>query len=163
VFNGPGEQSTQVALVVSETLEIADRIRTDLHAVKRGTLRFWGNWFGRPYDVRHAMTSCDVSGEVLQLGFDHEERLSVWSPRDLKLDEVTFQSGDAERVIWEWNYGRPKPRKDLHFKDFTKAEGSIVVSTNIDWFTPDMTADSRLPAVEILRIPSIPRIVTVVR
>jgi hypothetical protein len=154
VFNGFRLLSTEVILIVSETLKIANCIRRELPAVKHGTLRFWGNWFGRPYDVLHAITSCEASGEILKLRFDHEELLSVWSPRDLKLDEATFQIGDAERVLWEWNYGRPKPSKGLHFKDFTKAEGKIVVETNIDWFTPDMNTDSTLPAVEILRISS---------
>lgn len=146
---------------MSETLKIADHIRLSLPTIKRGTLRFWGNWFGRPYDNLHSITSCEASEEVLKLHFDQKEILSVWLPRHLKLDEGTFQIGDADRVLWEWDYGRPKPRKHLYFKDFVKADQRIVAETNIDWFAPEMTTDSKFPAVEILTIPKPGKIPTI--
>jgi hypothetical protein len=37
--------------------EIANLLRH----VKRGTLRFWGEWFGRQYDNIHIVVSCDAT------------------------------------------------------------------------------------------------------
>jgi hypothetical protein len=136
-----------------EAAFIADRIRKASPRLKRGTLRFWGVWFGRPYDNLHSLVGCESEQGVLRMRFNEDEILTVWVPSGLVLDESTFQIRDAERVRWEWfAYGRPKTPANRFFKDFAKNGNSVVARTNVDWYTPDLRTNLSLPAVEILRI-----------
>jgi len=65
---------------VTEAEGIADRIQELLPAVKRGTLRFWGQWFGRPSDNVHSVVGCAAAGDRLEVRFDQKERLVVTRP-----------------------------------------------------------------------------------
>jgi hypothetical protein len=137
---------------VTNAEQIADRIRRALPSIKCGTLRFWGSWFGRPYDNWHQIVDCAAEGEILRLRFNEGEVLSVFSPRNTSIDEHTFRIDDADRVRWEWfYYGRTKTPENKYFQEFIKQQGgSIIGETNVDWYTPDLRATSSEAAVEIL-------------
>jgi hypothetical protein len=136
-----------------EAESIANRIREASPQLKRGTLRFWGSWFGRPYDNFHSLVRCESDQDLLRMYFDEDEVLSVWVPSGLILEESTFEIRDAERVKWEWfAYGRPKIPANRFFQDFVNNGNSVAASTNLDWYIPDLRTDPSLPAVEILRI-----------
>ena len=142
-----------MTLPMHEAGRIADRIREASPRLKRGTLRFWGVWFGTPYDNLHSLVGCESEQGPLRMHFNEDEILTVWVPSGLVLDESTFQIRDAERVRWEWFfYGRPKTPANRFFKDFVKNGNTVVASTNVDWYTPDLRTNLSLPAVEILRI-----------
>jgi hypothetical protein len=114
-----------------------------LGSVVRPTLR----------DNMHSLVGCESNQDLLRMYFNEDEVLNVWVPSGLVLEESTFQIRDAERVRWEWfAYGRPKIPANRFFKDFVKNGNSVVASTNVDWYTPDLRTDPSLPAVEILRI-----------
>jgi hypothetical protein len=130
---------------------LADRVRKLLPNVKRGSLRFWGNWFGRPHDNYHTLIRCEGDANVLKLFFDEGETLSVWSPLEMAADRSQFRINSADRVRWEWfYYGRPKTVENLFFEDFVRAGQGVAASTNVNWYSPDLTTDLSLPAVEIL-------------
>jgi len=136
-----------------EAGRIAGRIREALPRIRRGTLRFWGVWFGRPYDNVHSLVGCESKEDILRMHFNEDETLDVWVPNGLVLEGSTFQICDAERVRWEWfAYGRPKIATNRFFKDFVKTGETVVASTNVNWYTPDLRTDRSLPAVEILGI-----------
>jgi hypothetical protein len=129
---------------------IADRIREALPRLKPGSLRFWGAWFGRPYDNLHRMVGCESKEDILSMHFNEDEVLSVWLPNGLVLEESRFEISDAERVRWEWfAYGSPKIAANRFFKDFVKTRETVVASTNVNLYTPDLRTDLSLPAVEI--------------
>jgi hypothetical protein len=116
---------------MNEVEQISDRIRTALPDVKKGTLRFWGVWFGRPHDNYHILAGCDTEGEVLRLHFDQGEVLSVWCPRKLTVKKSKFRISRADRVRWEWFfYGLPRDPSNLYFMDFVKSWTAIVATTN---------------------------------
>src|SRR3981081_4554117 len=54
---------------VNETEEIADRIHKAIPHVKKGSLRFWGEWFGRPHDNIHTLVRGEVENGCLRLLF----------------------------------------------------------------------------------------------
>lgn len=135
----------------AKTKEIADRIRLALPNVKSGSLRFWGVWFGRPYDAWHQIVKCTNSDNVLHLEFNEREILSIWSPIDIAIGERVFNVSDASRVRWEWySYGGPKTPENRYFEDFVKCSHGIEWTTNIDWYKPEFHPVASAPAVEIL-------------
>ena len=137
---------------MADAEQIANRIRKALPNIKCGTLRFWGSWFGRPYDNQHRIVDCEGEGEILLVRFDGSELLSVFSPRNVSFNEQTFRIDDAARVRWEWfYYGRSKTPENRYFEEFTKQQAGLIVGeTNADWYTPNLKATSSEAAVEIL-------------
>jgi hypothetical protein len=130
---------------------MAQIVREAIPSIKRGTLRFLGEWFGRPYDNWHQITGAEAENGVLRLLFDQGESLSVWAPSGLKLDPQTFRIADAEHVRWEgYSYGRAKTAENLYFMDFVKTAGAVVATTNVDWYVPELKPGLNFPAVEIL-------------
>ena len=65
---------------MSDAARIADQIRQGLPTLKRGTLRFWGQWFGRPYDNIHTITGASSDRDALVVNFDNGETLLILRP-----------------------------------------------------------------------------------
>ena len=61
---------------MDQTEQLADRIQRAITKVPVGSLRFWGERFGRPYDNWHTLTSCRAEKNILLLSFDQGETLS---------------------------------------------------------------------------------------
>jgi len=140
-----------LAQLMTEAENIAGVIQKALPNIKPGSLRFWGSWFGKPYDNRHQMVGCDFNGDMLEVRFDESELLKVWEPRRATVNEKSFRIVEAKRVRWVWfYYGRPKLPASLYFQEFVREDTQITVETNIDWYTPTYASDPSFPAVEIL-------------
>ena len=136
---------------MTEVKDIAGYLQERLPRLKTGSLRFWGSWFGRPYDNSHKAVGFTSEGEILSVRFNDDESLQVWSPHGVHADERTFRIDDAARVRWEWfYYGRPKTPANRYFFDYVKSDGRVTVQTNVDWYTPAQDADIHAPAVEVL-------------
>ncbi|QOY90320.1 hypothetical protein [Paludibaculum fermentans] len=134
-----------------ETSRIADAICRDLSKAKTGTPRFWGVWFGRPYDSFLKLARCRADANVLHLYFDDDEHLTIWTPSGLVFDKSTFRIADADRVLWEWfYYGRPKTSSNLLFEDYVKSSIGVDARTNVDWYS-SLWRKSRLPRGKGLR------------
>lgn len=129
------------------TAHLREVIPTDL----KGSLRFWGEWCGRPHDNWHTLISCETEHTVLRLQFDQSETLSIWSPKGLTITRSGFRIAEARRVRWEWYaYGRAKTRENLYFKDFVRHGEVITAFTNIDWYNPSLNPDASKAAVELV-------------
>jgi hypothetical protein len=133
-----------------------------------GTPRFWGEWFGKPYDEIYRVVKCEAEGELLKLYFDHEEILSVsaprragflerlhpmapgeYSPSGRVIRERVFRIGGADRVRWEWfYYDSAHPAKNNHFLDYCRTDAGIRKTT--DRHDPAMVSDPEQPAVELI-------------
>jgi hypothetical protein len=106
--------------------EYAASLNLKLGNLPRGSLRFWGVWFGRPYDNNHSIVGAEGQSDLLRIKFDDGELLSVWSPSGLKVSATVFQIADAARVRWEWNsYGSPAGYEEKCFEDFQKGQNGI--------------------------------------
>jgi hypothetical protein len=135
--------------VTAET--VAAQITAALPHLRRGTLRMFGDWFGRPYDNIHTVVGAEADGELLRVEFDEHETLSVWNPEDAVISEDVFRIGRASRVRWEWfYYGRPQTSENLYAVDYVVENESISVSDTADWYEPQHDPDLSAPAVELV-------------
>jgi hypothetical protein len=136
---------------MSEAERLAERVNSGLEGLKAGTLRFWGEWFGRPYDNIHQIVGCKADGDFVRIRFNDDEVLGVWSPREPVVGPRTFKISNADRIRWEWFlYGRPKVLNNRRFIDFVMTAAGIKASTDIDWYSPGLKVSSAHPAVEIV-------------
>ncbi len=135
---------------MEEANEIAERIKSLLPNVKSGTLRFFGNWFGRPYDNHHTIESAEAKDNCLILTFNEKETLSIWNPRGFKISQDEFQIDSASRVLWQWYcYGRPQTSENLYYEDFVVEGNEVKAKTNADWYEPNFQTNLNEPAVKI--------------
>ena len=104
---------------MTEAERIASAVAVGLPHVKAGSLRFWGCWFGRPYDNVHQICAATADGDVLVVTFSNDEVLTVWTPSGATINQDSFAIRNARRVLWEWYYyGRPKLPANRFFQDF---------------------------------------------
>lgn len=128
----------------------AGHVRAAMPQLMAGAFRFWGCWFGKPYDNIHTITWAASDGDILKLSFDAGEVLTVWRPARCVADGAAFRIGDAERVRWEWfYYGAPRTPRNLYFEEFRRTSEGFESETNVAWATLPLRPDGQFPAVEM--------------
>ena len=122
-----------------------------LPSAKRGTLRIWGEWFGRPHDNFHSAVSCHAFDDGLRFAFNEDEVLTIWKPQHVVLNEAKFEIAEAVRVRWEWHwYGSPKTVSNLKYLDYMRSGDLVQLNSNADWLvTPKMVTITG-PAAELV-------------
>lgn len=98
-----------------------------------GTMRFWGDWFGRPMDNYHKVISAvyDDSLDILTMTFDNAEECIVCSPRGITSTKFTFFIKDAKSITWSWYYyGREHTRDNRFQIQYTKENEETVICQN---------------------------------
>lgn len=122
-----------------------------MSAVKAGSLRFWGEWFGKPYDNYHRIVRCTAADMSLVIEFDEGELLTIRDPEGVTVSADAFSVKDATLVRWEWfYYGRPRSPGNRYFYEYVRDGSKITGSTNVDWYTPLLAPSAAENAVEIL-------------
>jgi hypothetical protein len=130
---------------------IAHEMRVALPEVKTGSLRMWGEWFGRPYDSWHKITGCSAVGSVLLLAFNEGETLRVDNPEGLEATKTAFSIRSASAVRWEWfYYGKPRIADNLYFYQFIRNGQVVEAQTNADWYSRKFTPSASANAAELL-------------
>ena len=87
---------------------IVDRLQIAVKSVpidiitKRGSLFFFGESFGKPYDNIHKIKSVHYDGQLLVICFDQWEELFVYHPQDIKSTEKELRIGSASKVKWSY-------------------------------------------------------------
>jgi len=126
-----------------------------------GTLRFFGDWFGRPHDNFHRLESATVDEESLVLRFDGGDVLKVWQPegletrlppehvRDYRYPSVVIMR--ATRVRFEsYYYGRPQLEENRRFIEYVVHGQNVSRRSNWDpRLLPRATVERSSPAVEL--------------
>jgi hypothetical protein len=135
----------------SDSKAICEQITRLLPRAKAGTLRFWGEWFGRPMDNFHRIVRCEADGDVLRVWFDEGETLTVDAPLGFEASHDAFWINNANRVRWEWfYYGRTQTPDNLYYQEFVQNPEGITARTNVDWYKPNLQPSASARAVEIL-------------
>ena len=58
---------------------------------KGGTMCFYGEWFGRPYDNFHRIIKANYENDCLNIYFEKGEILSVFNPIKIINEEKRFE------------------------------------------------------------------------
>ena len=69
-------------------------------ATKGGTMCFYGEWFGRPFDNFHRIIRSGYQDDCFKIYFDQGEVLSVFHPCRITSDAKHFEIIKASKVIW---------------------------------------------------------------
>ena len=73
---------------------------------KGGTMCFYGEWFGRPYDNYHKIVNAAFENDCLTIYFKNSEVLSIYNPTEIINEEHCFEVKQATKVVWQYTpYG----------------------------------------------------------
>jgi hypothetical protein len=134
----------------------SDRAAGDLSAgigeVKRGSLRVFGDWFGRPLDNIHIARRAVAEDDDLVVTFDEDEQLRISSPSRWTFDNEVFRVERARRVVWTWfYYGRPKLAENrFTIEHWIDADGAVCARSDVTWYRPEFPPSAGEPAAELL-------------
>lgn len=134
------------------TIEI---MKNNINSLKTGTLRFWGEWFGRPMDNCHKISKVQFNPHdyILTITFNEGETLTIWNPEGIFSDSHEFYIRCAIKIRWEWfGYGQNKIYQNLYYKQYENQNGFIVISSGrgaLDYMSKKTIEGSGQHAVEI--------------
>lgn len=98
---------------------------------KDGSLRFFGQWFGRPYDNFHIPVSARLDGSVLTILFNGGEKCAVYDPLGIVNEPNDFHIERASKVVWEWYYyGREHTSENLCRRVYNRADKESASGNN---------------------------------
>lgn len=120
-------------------------------AAPSGSLRVFGDWFGRPHDNWHRPVSADSSGGCLTVRFEGGETLHVWEPGSVTVTASEFRVRSAARVRWEWfYYGREQTSENLFVEEHWVEGGQVRATSTATWYQPSFEPSLAQSAVELL-------------
>lgn len=99
------------------------KIINNLEEKPGGTLRFYGEWFGRPYDNYHKILECSFKNGILDIKFDAGETLNVWNPNNIIFNNNELIIKDSTCVeFFRYYYGKPQTKENLIIDRYSNGE-----------------------------------------
>lgn len=69
---------------------------------KGGTMRFGGEWFGRPYDNFHTISKVTYENNRITVTFNAGEEMEIIDPLEITNEEKVFAIKKASKVTWKY-------------------------------------------------------------
>lgn len=99
--------------------------------VKGGSVCFWGDWFGRPYDNFHRINCAFMENNTLEIFFGEGEMLRIIGLSEIVNETKRFIIKDATQVHWEWNlYGANERKENNHRLIYIKSTNNTWLKTS---------------------------------
>jgi len=99
------------------------KIINNLEEKPGGTLRLYGEWFGRPYDNYHKISKCIFEDEILNIIFDTGETIKIWNPNHITFNNNELIINDSTCVeLYRYYYGKPQTKENLIIDRYTIGE-----------------------------------------
>lgn len=93
---------------------------------KGGTMCFYGQWFGRPYDNFHRIRDAVLDDGQLKVRFQGGEILTVINPQKISNGGKSFVVEKADEVIWQYApYGLGNGQKERSIIYRKNTDGTI--------------------------------------
>jgi len=120
-----------------------------------GSLRVFGDWFGRELDNIHTAVSVHAEGDSLILEFDEGETLTVGGPDGVDFrptaPEHRLTIERAQRVHWTWYfYGRPRLPENRYSEEHWIEGYDVKARSTADWYMPVFKPSIHAPAVDFV-------------
>jgi hypothetical protein len=121
--------------------------------INGGTIRFWGNWFGKPMDNYHEIENVefDKTNNILILTLNDGEKITLWNPSDLEIGHKELRIKKADKILFEWHlYGENKIGENLRFESYKNNGLSIEFETDFMPEKRNVVCHKSEPALSII-------------
>lgn len=131
-----------------EAMELIKEIN-NLEEKPEGSLRFYGEWFGRPYDNYHKILECVFKDGILKIKFDAGETIKIWNPNNIILNKNELIIKDSTCVEFlRYHYGKPQTKENLIIDRYSN--GELIIPSIKDRKIYNKIITQGYPAVELL-------------
>lgn len=88
-----------------------------------GSLRLYGEWFGRPNDNYHKILLCIFKDGILKIKFDAGETIKIWNPNNITFNNNELIIKDSTCVEFlRYYYGKPQTIENSTIDIYSKGE-----------------------------------------
>lgn len=99
------------------------KIINNLKEKPGGTLRFYGDWIGRPYDNYHKILECSFKDGILDITFDAGEMIKILNPSNIIFNDNKLIIKDSNCVDFlRYGYGKPQTEENLIINRYSIGE-----------------------------------------
>lgn len=96
--------------------------------IKGGSISFWGEYFGRPYDNFHRIEAVHWQRDSISINFSEGESLYVTNPVGIVNSEHKFAIQDATKVLWVWYcYGKERSYENMFVRQYEKDDKGMII------------------------------------
>lgn len=126
------------------------KIITNLEEKPGGTLRFYGEWFGRPYDSYHKISECILKDEILTIKFEAGETIIIWNPNHIifSSNELIIKDSTCVEFV-RYDYGQPQTKENLRIDRYSN--GKVLHPSIKTGKVYNKMIKQGYPAVELLK------------
>ncbi len=117
-----------------------------------GTIRIYGDWFGKPYGNYHEINSAtyDQIEKLLTLYFKEGEKLQIYNPKHLFEARTFLKIIQADSIKMTWFYkGSTHSEAKQYYIDYGNENKKITTKTNVDYYKPILDIALGDPALMI--------------
>jgi len=132
--------------------EIVDCLKNNDNLFKGGTLRIYGDWFGKPHDNYHILKSAEFESQLncLTLFFNEGEKLEIYNPKHIFEASTFLKVVYADRIKLTWFYFEKTNTKECqYYLDYKLIDKKILTETNVDWYKPNFDVSLGGPSLMI--------------
>lgn len=126
--------SKQQIASLQQIKEINKREYTIL--IKCGSMCFYGEWFGRPYDNYHQIIKTFYENDWLEIYFLEGESLLIQKPLGIINHEKHFKVNDAKTVIWKYYGDKRNVEKIYMYKKVDNSKYLKIINDKEIKFVP---------------------------
>jgi len=146
------ELSSDSETKMREPDEIVELIRTNDNLFKGGTIRIFGDWFGKEHDNIQTIKSAEFNKEThtLIILFDNKVTLEIENPKHIFEVSAFLKIIKADRIKLKWyrNYGE-KWTANPYQIIYNCTNKKIETETNVDYYKPYLDVSLSAPALMI--------------
>ncbi len=108
--------------------EFISKIQNSQKTIKSGTLRFFGDWFGRPMDNCHEVTRIEFIENELVIEFCNNSLVSIIEPNGIILENDNFTLKNANKVRYEYGNSSSNTRLRKYYIEYIASKDFIIKS-----------------------------------
>ena len=106
---------------------------TSDRSLNSGTLRFYGDWFGRPMDNCHIPNRVFFKNDSMYILFDDDYLITIVEPKNISIDNFIFSVRKATTVKYEYgHYGRNNESRKYFIEYAEELDGIVKKAGLID-------------------------------
>ncbi|MBN1971344.1 MAG: hypothetical protein JXR48_17755 [Candidatus Delongbacteria bacterium] len=99
--------------------------QSNLKVINSGTLRFFGDWFGRPMDNYHVVNQIEYNANQIVMQFDDGHILKIDNPIGIVREEQCFKIEKATKVRYEYGHYGPKHGELKYYLEYINENDEI--------------------------------------
>lgn len=106
------------------TLEMEEEEKKSPKIVKKGAVRFWGHFDGRPYDTYSVVNSVVWKEKEIILYLNHDEIYTLYNPKGIVNTDTEFHITEVTKMVKEYGIGNSNNRVK---KEYTYVDNETIL------------------------------------